>query len=243
MLIQKIKKLCLILFSPKLFYQLIKYGVAASTENFKALKTISECETVFDIGANRGQFSIAVKYFYPKSNIVAFEPLLEPFDKFNQIFKNDSQVSVFNCAIGLENKDTIIHESKRDDSSSLLPITNNQSKIFPGTEEVGTTDIKMKRIDTFIKDIDLQRPALMKIDVQGFELEVLKSCKEYLSLFDYIYIECSFIELYKGQALTDEIIKFLDNYSFGFYSIYNIHYNKNGSMVQADFLFKNNQII
>ena len=62
---------------------------------------------------------MAVKYFYPKSNIIAFEPLLGPFNKFNQIFKNDSQVSVFNCAIGLDNKDTIIHNSKRDDSSSF----------------------------------------------------------------------------------------------------------------------------
>lgn len=243
MLFKKIKKLCLILFSPKLCYQLIKYGVAASTENFKALRTISKCETVLDIGANRGQFSMAVKYFYPNSNILAFEPLLEPFNKFNKIFKNDSKVSVFNCAIGLEDKYTIIHKSKRDDSSSLLPITDNQSKIFPGTEEVGTANIKMKKINSFINEEDFKGPALMKIDVQGFELEVLKSCKEYLNLFDYVYIECSFIELYKGQALIDEIIKFLDVYSFGFYSIYNIHYNRNGAMIQADFLFKNNKII
>ena len=103
----------------------------------------------------------------------SFEPLLEPFDKFNQIFKNDSQVSVFNCAIGHKNKDTIIHKSKRDDSSSLLPITDNQSKIFPGTEEVGTTNIKMKKIDTFIKEADFQKPALMKIDVQGFDKNVI----------------------------------------------------------------------
>ncbi|MGH9448085.1 MAG: FkbM family methyltransferase [Terriglobia bacterium] len=47
---------------------------------------------------------------------------------------------------------------------------------------------------------------LFKLNVQGHELEALKACEDLLDRFAYVYVECSFMELYKGQALADEVI-------------------------------------
>ena len=84
---------------------------------------------------------------------------------------------------------------------------------------------------------NLVSPILLKIDVQGYELEVLKGCGDILVKFDYIYVECSFVELYKEQVLVDEVIQYLINYSFKLDGIYNTFYDKKGIAVQGDFLF------
>ena len=84
---------------------------------------------------------------------------------------------------------------------------------------------------------ELVGPIFVKIDVQGYELEVLKSCVNIINQFDYIYVECSFIELYNGQSLANEIIQFLNDYSFKLYGIYNTYYDTKGNAIQSDFLF------
>ena len=80
-----------------------------------------------------------------------------------------------------------------------------------------------------------------KIDVQGFELEVLKGCEDILGKFAYAYIECSFTELYAGQALAYQIISWLEARKFNFTGIYNIGYDNFGKAVQGDFFFTNTE--
>ena len=84
---------------------------------------------------------------------------------------------------------------------------------------------------------DLNYPVFVKIDVQGFELEVIKGLSDFVKYIDFIYVECSFIELYEKQALADEVITFLYNYSFKLNGVYNTFYDKKGIAVQADLLF------
>ena len=78
----------------------------------------------------------------------------------------------------------------------------------------------------------------MKIDVQGYELEVLKGSSDLLQSIFYVYVECSFIELYDEQPLANDVINFLEKFSFILKGVYNPHFNKNGIVVQADFLFE-----
>jgi len=78
---------------------------------------------------------------------------------------------------------------------------------------------------------------MLKIDVQGFELQALRGCEELLDCFTYIYVECSFTELYEGQALADEIIEWLRKRNFVLKGIYNPYYDANGVAIQGDFLF------
>lgn len=77
----------------------------------------------------------------------------------------------------------------------------------------------------------------MKLDVQGFELEALRGCENMLDRFRYVYCECSFVELYEGQALAHEIIDYLSQHKFKLTGVYNMTYDKRGIAVQADFLF------
>lgn len=231
----KIKKLINILLSPYLFKALFK-GAAAGTEHIPILKQL-DCDFIVDVGANRGQFALIARKLFPTACIHSFEPLDEPAEIFKSVFIADKNIYLHKCAIGSENTTMTIHVSERDDSSSLLPIGNNQSELFPHTGESEIRVTSVLSLDEVIKVEDISNSALLKIDVQGFELEVLKGCVLVLHEFSYIYVECSFIELYEGQALVSEVIDFLYKRSFVFSGIYNICYDHNGKAVQADFLF------
>jgi FkbM family methyltransferase len=236
-LYQKFKKLNKIIYNKYLIKGLIN-GIAATTEHISVLKLIDNPNTVIDIGANKGQFTLITRHILPKAKIISFEPLASPANKFDSLFNNDSNVIFYRSAIGPEKKSSLIHVSKRNDSSSLLPIGIGQSNIFPGTDESHTEKVKVAPLHHFLQKNDFVPPVFVKIDVQGYELQVLKGCDELTHLFNYIYVECSFMELYEKQALAHEVITFLNSRSFHLKGIYNTFYDKKGIPIQSDFLFE-----
>ena len=98
----------------------------------------------------------------------------------------------------------------------------------------------MGRLADFVSAGDIKAPAMLKLDVQGFELEALRGCEDLLECFSYVYAECSFVELYTGQALADEVILWLRERNFHLRGVYNVFYDKKGQAIQGDFLFKRN---
>ncbi len=102
--------------------------------------------------------------------------------------------------------------------------------------------IIVNRLSDLLAGDELESRVLLKLDVQGFEFEVLKGCKELLHLVNTIIVECSFIELYKGQALAYEIVRYLDGSGFLFQNIYNLEFDHNGRAVQGDFVFIKNDL-
>ncbi len=215
---------------------LLRYKVAAGTEH-RTVLALLDCMHVVDIGANRGQFALIARKLFPQARIDSFEPLKEPGDRFQALFKNDHLVNLYRFAIGPDKGEVTIHISNRDDSSSLLPITTQQSTLFPGTAERETRTIRVAMLEDTIARDEIQSPALLKLDVQGFEMEVLRGCEPLLERFHYIYVECSFVELYRGQAFADEVITFLREHNFILQGVYNPCYDNKGKAVQADFFF------
>lgn len=234
---RKLSKLIRVLLLRNGLPALIKHGVAASVEHVNALNELG-CQTVLDIGANRGQFALAARHCFPNAYIYSFEPLSHPAETFKHIFAGDPRVTLYPAAIGPEAGQATIHVSARDDSSSLLSITPMQDYIFPGTAEADTQTVQVGRLTDFLSEADITPPAMLKLDVQGFELSALEGCEQLLHCFTWIYAECSFMELYSGQALADELIAWIRAKSFRLCGIYNMTYDRHGHSVQADFLFE-----
>jgi len=236
-MIKKIRKLLYILFSFDLTYWYALYhGVVAGVEHANALRQLA-CATIVDVGANRGQFALVANRCFNNAKIISFEPLPAPAGKFRRVFAKNRAVVLYDAAIGSVSEVRKMHVSARDDSSSLLPIAPLQNEIFPGTLEAGTANVNVAPLDTLISADDLVEPALLKLDVQGFELEALRGCESLLSRFEWIYCECSFVELYSGQPLVAEIIAWLAANDFHIIGIYNPVHDRQGRAIQADFLF------
>jgi FkbM family methyltransferase len=211
-------------------------GVPAGVEHTVALGPI-ECRTLVDVGANRGQFALAARRRWPTARIISFEPLAKPAAQFTRVFEGDNRIELHEAAIGPIEERATMHVSRRDDSSSLLAITSLQDSIFPGTSEVGTTRVRVAPLTAFLSADDIDAPALLKIDVQGFELEVLRGCEQLLDGFERIYCECSFVELYEGQSLVGDVVDWLAQRGYALDGVFNTTYDRRGRAVQADFLF------
>jgi len=147
-------------------------------------------------------------------------------------------VQLIAVALGESESSATLHLSRSADSSSLLPITQ-QSQYFCQTDEVGTLDVPVRTLDKVSRDWPLSRRQLLKLDVQGFELKVLQGARRFLSECLYVYVECSEVELYEGQALRQEVESFLNSQGFQRASRHNELFHK-GELIQADYLFERN---
>lgn len=216
---------------------LFRHRVAAAVEHERVLRTL-DFRSVIDVGANRGQFSLVARRCYPEAAIVAFEPLPGPARCFRRVFAGDPGVHLHQYAVGPHGAVSPMHVSGKDDASSLLPIAPLMSGLFPGTAETGTTMVRVGRLADLIRAGELRPPALLKLDIQGYELEALRGCEELLDSFSHVYSECSFVELYRGQVLADELIAWLRRREFILSGVYSVVYDVRGRAVEADLLFR-----
>lgn len=231
----RLHKLSIVVRHPRLRKALTAHGVLAGAEHRRIFA--ANFQTVVDVGANRGQFALAAREWAPGARVISFEPLSGPAAVFVNIFKSDPMVRMHQVAIGPESGPIPIHVSAADDSSSILPISNLQQLLYPGSLEVRTETVRAGHLTEFVKPEEIIFPALLKLDVQGFELDALAGCEELLERFSHIYAECSFLELYKGQALADEVIDWLARHEFRLAGVYNASYDNKGNAVQCDILF------
>lgn len=215
---------------------LLEYRVLASGEHLDILSKL-DCETVVDIGANRGQFLLAARHSFPGARIFAFEPLAAPRQIAERLAESDPLTRIFPVAVGESLTAAVMHVSRRDDSSSLLEITDAQASEFPGTEERAREAVTVGPLTKYLGREEIRTPALVKIDVQGYELAALRGCGELLTYFEWVYVECSFRELYRGQAMADEVICWLRSRGYNLRGIYNLCSGRDGEPLQGDFLF------
>jgi FkbM family methyltransferase len=234
--VRKARKLRVLLTQSQWRYGL-RSAVAATVEH-DALPLRHDLRTVIDVGANRGQFTLYALARFASAHIIAFEPLPGARQHMMRLFEGEDRVEVVPLALGETEGEVVMHLSARDDSSSLLPIGGRQVSNFPGTEEVGTTRADVRRLDKVLADRELMRPALLKVDVQGYELPVLRGAEKTLRSFDQILVEASFVELYEGQALFPDISRHLEAHGFGLVAGRISTSDASGRWLQGDFLYE-----
>jgi FkbM family methyltransferase len=176
--------------------------------NFEELinKHTLKIQGIIHIGGHHGQ-----EYdLYKNLNIpiLFFEPLTNNFNILANKVKDDLNVSVYQCALGNENKkiSMYVETANNGQSSSILKPKKHLEQyphiIFDFTEEVN-----MFRLDDI--DFDLSRYNFLNIDVQGYELEVFKGAFDSLKNIDYIISEVNRDEVYEGCPHIDELDNFL----------------------------------
>jgi len=213
----------------------IRLGVAPSIEHQRVLANI-DFDLLLDVGANRGQFSLMAKLIHPDVPVYAYEPLPNEAAVYRLVHDSCLDIKLHQMALGDQEGTADIHISARADSSSLLPIGEKQRSLFPETSEVGVAQVRVSKLDGLPEHWDRARQALLKLDVQGFELNVLRGARAALTHCKYVYVECSEVQLYSGQALRSEVETFLKEQGFSVQGRYNEHV-VSGSLIQADYLF------
>lgn len=209
--------------------------VAPAVEHHSALRTLP-VDGIIDVGANRGQFTLFCQLTHPGVPVLAFEPIPHEAETFRRVHGHRPHVHLLESALGETTGKATLHLSKSADSSSLLPIGKKQTELFQNTVEIGTITVPVQRLDDFGAYWAGHTRQLLKLDVQGFELQVLRGAVETLKFCAYVYVECSEVPLYVGQALRTDVETFLKNQGFAASSRHNEQWAER-ELVQADYLY------
>ena len=215
-------------------------NIAANIELEDLVKDL-KFQTVFDIGSNKGQFILLIeKLFNSDIDVYSFEPINEVLKKQKKFFSNKKNILFFNFALGEKSSKKIFGITKRKDSSSFLKINNAIRNSDHSVEE--KREIEIKSLDEVMENRNLIKPILAKIDVQGYELEVLKGSRNILKKIKYIIIEVSENEIYTGQSLSNHIIKYLNEINFKVLNETKIYKIRGTEFKQKDILLINKML-
>jgi len=165
-------------------------------------------KVIYDIGANVGTWTLLATSLIPGASIHAFEPLPKHQTEFLRTFTGKEDITLHPIAVGSNNAIETLHITGFSDSSSLLQ-PNEASWSQFGVREVAQLPLQVFRLDDYRLEKQIPWPDLIKLDIQGYELEALKGGSECLMSAKAVVAEVSFIEYYEGQCLFHDVVSYL----------------------------------
>jgi FkbM family methyltransferase len=167
---------------------------------------------ILDIGANAGEWSRVAASIFASSRIVMIDgdPENEPAIH-NTRSEIGARASYFLCLLGAEKKDavTFYRPEVGTTGSSVLPEMTSFGK--------EAITLQMDTLDSLTEKLDLGAPLLMKLDVQGFELEILKGGKNALAASEVVITEASLLQYNEGAPLFADVVAFMHQAGFAVY--------------------------
>ena len=199
-----------------------------------------EIKTVIDGGANIGQFARAATETYPAASIFSFEPLPAAAAQFRRNLVDRPQVRLIQSALGSGDGTVVFHPNEYSQSSSALPQTAMHARSFSQDKQLTPIEVPITRLDTFASGKALAPPILIKLDLQGFELEALKGGPELLRRTEFVLAETVFEPMYEGEPLFADILSFMNAAGFAFRIPLAPTRDERDLIVQMDALFVRN---
>ena len=189
-------------------------------------------DLIFDVGANQGDKSDIFSKFTKK--VIAFEPSEKLYTFLRKRF-NNRNIQLFNCALGSNESLQDFYEVEGDESHNSLSKKHIETTVT--AREIATLQtvkhkkVKVERLEHFIATFGM--PVYIKIDVEGFEHEVIKGLKTPVPLISF---EANLPDFYEE---TIQIIEYLEKISSG---KYRFNFTANSSFLQEKFLPKEEAI-
>lgn len=214
-----------------------------SDSPFKSIvKNIEEIDIsqVLDVGANVGQFGVDMRRHGYKDQIISFEPVKESFKILSNIAKKHEPWSAINLGLGDTESEKYINISGNAGlSSSLLTMGKVHIKNFPESATISTQKVSISTLDNQLEALDLDpEKILLKLDVQGYEAEVLKGAVKSMSRIPLCFLEVSIVPLYEGEITLLPILKLLSESGHEVIDVFRGLKTKNGQLLQLDILTK-----
>ena len=117
-------------------------------------------------------------------------------------------------------------------------MTDIHKTAFPETAENEVTEVSIERLNDFSEKMVIKHPLLVKVDVQGFEDQVLEGGMDVISNAAVIIIETSYCKLYENQPLFNNIYSYLSKYNFAYAGALETLIDPNtGRILQEDSIF------
>ena len=194
-----------------------------SPKNFEFLKmlTIHEIDLILDIGANTGQWAGSIFEGGYEGRIVSFEPLSSAHAALLERSRSNGRWTVAERrAIGAEDREIEINIAGNSESSSILPMLSAHTDAAPRAKYTGSEKVKMLKLDTVAPGyLGNAKAPFIKLDVQGYEREVLRGGGTVMPQIRGMQLESSLIPLYQGELLFRETLETMRGLGFSLWRV------------------------
>jgi FkbM family methyltransferase len=164
---------------------------------------------ILDVGANHGQYGETLRAIGYTGWILSFEPASTSFDALSQRAARDQCWRAFRFALGPSAGQAEIHVTDGDDFSSLLMPLRESQRRFPRNRVVRTETVEVRRLDEVFEECTAGIPSprvYLKLDTQGFDLQVLQGAERILPNVLALQTEVSFRPIYEGMPSYAEAL-------------------------------------
>ena len=213
-------------FKTNLRYRL---GVPSQQKSFYNLKRLGFIpETVLDIGAYNGIWATELKKTFPAAQILMLEGQNAKKQILENVCRENKGIDYQIALLGASEKRVIFNIY--DSASSILEENNKTGALVE--------ERTLSCLDKLLADTDFSKPDLIKLDTQGYELEILKGGEKTLKNAQAVLMEVSMIDIYKECPLVADVIVFMADRDFALYDICSLMRRPlDSALFQSDFLF------
>jgi FkbM family methyltransferase len=196
--------------------------------------------TVLDVGANEGQFASWIRTRLPAAELHCFEPIPHAFAQLKKWASLRTNVHAIQMAVGDTPGELEMNQhTEHTTSSSLLATSRRCETLYPFTAAQSKVQVRVVRLDDYVASLPSlpARDWLLKIDVQGFEIPVLRGALLTLSRVRACIIEISLDELYIGQSTFADVVALMSDTGLTYAGNFQQMYDADGHVIFLDAVF------
>ena len=195
--------------------------------------------TILDVGAHAGWFLHCWLDWCPEATVHAFEPFPESYHHAQNLYGHDPRVTIHPMGIGAEQGSLPFHVlAESSVSNSFLPPDRETwDRVSYHSGDVRTIEVPVTTLDAFCSREQIGPIYLVKIDVQGFEMQVLRGGEATLGRVDHILVESGIQRLYANAPRVNDVFEYLTAHGFHLMSQRSWH-RGNHVLMESDMLFR-----
>ena len=166
-------------------------------------------KTIIDVGAYKGDWTKEVLKIYDKSDYYLFEPQNDKRPYLETLRTNNPNINFFNVLLGA-NKGSLVKFYKMETGSSVYSENTSHDREI--------LEMQLNTIDDIFKNIVIDK-CLLKLDVQGYEIEVLKGATSIMNKVDIVLLEVSVLEYNLNAPEFFDVVNYMNEIGFIVYDI------------------------
>jgi FkbM family methyltransferase len=204
-------------------------------------------ECVLDVGANTGQYGRMLREHGYQGWIVSFEPVRAAFDELAATAELDGRWRAFQLALGSKAEHRRIAVAEVSQLSSFRSFSEYGAAEFPGASEViSEEEVELRTLDDswreFLDGIPSGR-LFLKLDTQGWDLEVLEGATKLLTRLVGLQLEASITPIYEHVPTFSQVVDHVTSLGFGLTAVFPVNRDSRFRLIEVDCVFVNPELI
>ena len=168
---------------------------------------------ILDVGANLGEWTRMAKEVFPDSIFYMIEPLSEMESNLNKVCKDFPGTKYFPNGAGSKIENHVMTTWSGDLAGANCLVKENEYLKSINKQRI----IPIITIDSLIEKGEIEIPELVKLDIQGFELEALKGATKLFGTTEVFILETSLFEFTSGNPILSEVVIFMSEKGYEIY--------------------------